>query len=217
MRHAKRSYLKCEDVDSAFKRLNLEPIYGAGLPNWVNFGDPNNYSCSYVSISNILISNLNIYNCYEFQNKRVDLIDISETEIAVIEPGDMGLEYRWFKDLVPNNVTTIDSTLKKYCDTIMKFSISKKDSVRNAVLKDVAKNTNIGPIIPALCNFCFLILQKNITYSSLAMPVLQLLEAIMFNPCTSFSAEEKQVSFFIFLINRTHNLTLLYLKKIDFY
>lgn len=50
MRLAKRTYLKCDDVDSAFKRLNLEPVYGASLPNWINFGDPNNYSCILVSV-----------------------------------------------------------------------------------------------------------------------------------------------------------------------
>lgn len=105
----------------------------------------------------------------------------------------MGLEYKWFKDVIPLHTVDIDSKLKRYCDNIMKCSISNKESLRHAVLKDVSKNHNIGPVIPALCNFCFLILQKNITYSSLAVPVLQLLEAIMFNPCTSFSAEEKQV------------------------
>lgn len=115
--------------------------------------------------------------------------------MTVLEPGDMGLEYKWLKDTsTPNNLIEIDNTLKRYCDTIMKYSISKKESVRQAVLKDVAKNHKIGPIIPSLCNFCFLILQKNITYKYLASPVLHLLEAILFNPCTSFSTEEKQVS-----------------------
>lgn len=51
MRHGKRNYLKCIDVDSAFRRLNLEPVYGAGLPNWITFGDPNSYSCTLVSIT----------------------------------------------------------------------------------------------------------------------------------------------------------------------
>lgn len=52
MRHAKRSYLKCADVDSAFRKLNLEPVYGAQNPNWTTFGDPNGCSCSLVSKKN---------------------------------------------------------------------------------------------------------------------------------------------------------------------
>lgn len=115
--------------------------------------------------------------------------------MTVLEPGDMGLEYRWLKDTSTlSNLTYVDETLKRYCDTVMRYSISKKEALRKAVLKDVTRNVKIGPIVPALCNFCFLILQKNITYSYLAMPVLQLLEAVMFNPSTSFSAEEKQVN-----------------------
>lgn len=50
MRHAKRNYLQCIDVNSAFRKLNLELVYGAGLPNWVNFGDSFNYTCTVVSI-----------------------------------------------------------------------------------------------------------------------------------------------------------------------
>lgn len=130
----------------------------------------------------------------------MDLLEVSSEETSIVEPGDMGLEYKWFRDEIPNNAQAINNKLKRYCDNIMKYSVSQKDNLRLAVLKDVSKNAQIGPVIPALCNFCFLILQKNITYSNLAVPVLQLLEAIMFNPCTSFSAQEKQITLLIYLL-----------------
>lgn len=109
------------------------------------------------------------------------------------EPGDIGLDYKWLKDTSLFNQLLVNNSLNNYSQKIMNAAVSSKKSLRTMALKDVTKNINIGPIIPHLCNFCFLILQKNITYSNLATPVLQLLEAIMFNPCTSYSVEEKQV------------------------
>lgn len=53
MRHGKRKYLKVDDVNAVFKKFNIERIYGPASPNWITFGDPNNYSCIPVSKHNI--------------------------------------------------------------------------------------------------------------------------------------------------------------------
>lgn len=45
MRQSKRKYLRVDDVDATFKKLNIETVYGPSDPNWITFGDPDNLSC----------------------------------------------------------------------------------------------------------------------------------------------------------------------------
>lgn len=89
-------------------------------------------------------------------------------------------------------------TLKNYFETICNAVVSDDTELRQAALKDIRTNPNIGPVVEWFYNFCYFLLSKDITYDSLTLSALDLINSLECSQVASLTVPEKQVQLFCF-------------------
>ncbi|KAF5308628.1 hypothetical protein FQR65_LT06089 [Abscondita terminalis] len=163
-----RNHISSNDIDDTFDTLQIERIYGAETdPVWIPFGDQ---------------------NLYYLDDGKVNLIDLAEEPVAYAQPEESILTRKWLPE-----TKEVSAHLKQYFMIMSEAIVDKDDKIYQTAIRDVKKNTSIGPVIEWFYHFGYLLLSKDITYDSLTLRALELIKALEFNPIAALTVSDKQI------------------------
>ncbi|KAL3278167.1 hypothetical protein HHI36_013508 [Cryptolaemus montrouzieri] len=170
-----RTAINSEDIEETFIDLSIDKVYGApSNPVWIPFGDQN-----YLYLD----------------DPKVDIIEEAEAELAFIQPGDPIIEKTWLPEFSGSN-----QPLVNYFRTISDAIISNDIDLRKMALQNISANPNIGPIIEWFYKLGYMLLSKDITYDSLTLYALDLLETLEMCPLGNAAVSENQLKLLVRLI-----------------
>lgn len=162
-----RTALLGSDIEACLESLAVEKVYGAS--NSSHFSP---------------LSDKHLY----LQDSVVNLVMLVENTATIIQPGDAILTKQSWLPTGPamNNYVRYFTAM---CHTL----ISNTPQQRQEALRDVRCNAHIGPIVNWFYHFGYFLLSKDITYVSLTMSALQLIEALESNPIARQQVGEKEL------------------------
>ncbi|XP_018321292.1 uncharacterized protein LOC108734301 isoform X2 [Agrilus planipennis] len=170
-----RNYINSDDIDNVFECLNVEKVYGAPtLPIWLTLGENN---ITYLD------------------DTKINLIEIAEEECTAVQPGDITTISRWL-----NESSGPTEAQRNYYVTLCNSVIDNRKDIREMALKDLRENTKIGPFCEWFYQFGYSLLSKDITYNSLTLYALRLIEALEANPIAPQSVSEARLELLVRLI-----------------
>ncbi|CAH1279181.1 unnamed protein product [Diabrotica balteata] len=177
--------ISSKDIDESFRNLSIEKVYGATTtPNWVPFSD-------------VPGANSSDQFFYYLDDSLVNLVELAEEEPTYVQHGDIILTKSWFPDSDAENVSEV---YQNYFKTACQCLISGDDELREVTLQDISENSKIGPISQWFYNFGYFLLIKNITYDSLTLRALDLIETLENSPIPSSTASHKSLQLLVRLL-----------------
>ncbi|PKI77452.1 hypothetical protein CRG98_002058 [Punica granatum] len=196
MRHSRRTVLTSEDVDSAFKLRNVEPIYG------FTSGDPLRFKRA--------AGHKDLFYIDEKDVEFKDVIDAplpkAPLEAAVtahwlaiegVQPaipenpsaeGSDGKKYEFKEDGIPIDVKlpvkhVISRELQLYFDKIKELTLSKSDSIMfKQALLSLATDSGLHPLVPYITHFISDEIPHNLTKIPLLFALMRVIRSILQNP-----------------------------------
>lgn len=125
------------------------------------------------------------------------MIDLAEEEVTYAQYGNVTLSKKWYSthdDLSQN------SAYRNYFITMCHAVISTDDDVRKIALKDISENPQNGPIMEWFYHFGYFLLMKDVTYDSLTLFALDLIETLENSPLGSINVSVRQLKLLVRLL-----------------
>lgn len=116
------------------------------------------------------------------------MLEEIEEKVAFSQPQDPVVLKSWLPELKESN-----HSFKNYFKIICQAVVSNDMEMRKMALQNISTNANIGPIINWFYKFGYLLLSKDVTYDSLTLYALDLIETLEMSPLGNLEANESQV------------------------
>lgn len=170
-----RTGINSKDIDETFEDLQLDKVFGAPLePSWIPIADQN----------------------YLFlDDPKVNMLEEIEEKVAFSQPQDPVVLKSWLPELKESN-----HSFKNYFKIICQAVVSNDMEMRKMALQNISTNPNIGPIINWFYKFGYLLLSKDVTYDSLTLNALDLIETLEMSPLGNLEANESQLKLLVRLM-----------------
>lgn len=127
----------------------------------------------------------------------MNLIDIAEEEITYAQYGNVSLSKKWY---LTHEDPHQSSAFRNYFITMCHAIISNDQDTRRIALKNVSENPQIGPIMEWFYHFGYFLLMKDVTYDSLTLFALDLIETLENSPLGSTNVSVRQLKLLVRLL-----------------
>ncbi|CAG9856501.1 unnamed protein product [Phyllotreta striolata] len=173
-----RDVISSNDIEETFTSLSIDKVHGASdSPIWMPF-TYNNQSFLYLDDS------------------IVDLVQITEEENnTYVQYGDFEIVSNWYPEPNPTS-----PALKNYFVSACQSLTGSDEELRDMVLKDISENPQVGQIAQWFYHFAYFLLINNITFDSLTVVALDLVETLENSPLNSVSVSTKQLRLLVRLL-----------------
>lgn len=132
-----------------------------------------------------------------FQDTKVNLIDLAEEEVTYAQYGNVTISKKWYS--VQEDVSQ-NPAYRNYFITICHAITNIDEEVRRLALKDISENPQNGPIMEWFYYFGYFLLMKDVTYDSLTLYALDLIDTLENSPLGSTNVSVRQLKLLVRLL-----------------